>query len=318
MLTTTIKKIFSPKVIIILICSFIAGMGTTPYGFRFAKILDNYNYFLFLGVGGLFAATALFANMALGSYSLMNVNFKQKLINSYYLIIGSIVSALPFGFICYFGFKNYLPFIINLITSIIVFVVNTGISYSALYNFLSDKKNQKIKKTAFDLRFVQQLGFVIGFFVSITVYVATAHGMTHLLTSIMGNPSLAFYIASIVAIFSWIPFLALYSSSTKIVSERIYLSFSKKLSKVNKINKLNLLFIVIAIGSGASFTQIAIDFFNPNTDIPSFFKTEFMQSFIDQFIIPCAFFSSAAVNYLALKRLSEKMKISESARDNLA
>jgi hypothetical protein len=309
MLTAAMKKVFSPKVIIILICSFIAGIGTTPYGFRFAQVLDHYNYFLFLSVGGLFAMAALFANMALGSYSLMNVNFKQKLINTYYLMAGSTVSALPFGFICYFGFKNYLPFFINLITSIIVFIVNTGISYSALYNFLLDKKNQKIKKISPDLKFVQQLGFVIGFFVSITVYVATAHGMTHLLTSITGNPQLAFYTASIVAIFSWIPFLALYASSTKIVSERIYVSLLKNVSKINKVNKLNLLFIAIAIGSGASFTQIAIDFFNPTTNIPSFFKTDTIQSFIYQFIVPCAFFSSASVNYLALKRLAEKIKI---------
>src|ERR1700722_1103732 len=118
------RKNFSLKLFIILCCAFVAAIATAPYGFRFAKNLENYHYFLFLGVGIFFGLTSLFANMALGAYSLINADPKQKLVNPYYLGMGSIVSAIPTGFMCYFGFKEYLPFFINLSMSLVVVVVN--------------------------------------------------------------------------------------------------------------------------------------------------------------------------------------------------
>jgi hypothetical protein len=303
------QNFFSIKFIVILICSFVAGLGTVPYGFRFANFLENKNHFLFLVVGSFFAAMSLFANMALGSYSLLNADLKQTLINRYYLSIGSVISAIPYGFIGYFGFKEYLPFFINLTISLMIVIVNTGIAYSAIYNFLADILKKSLKKISYDIKIVRQLGVFIGFLVSITIYVATSHGMTSLLVSITQKPRLAFYLGCIVAILSWLPFAALYANFTSVVSEKVYVFLAKNLLKITRLNKINVALIIIAIGSGASFAQIAIDFFQPAANIPLFFKDQLVQIFIYNFVIPCAFFSSAAVNYTALQRVILQFKI---------
>jgi hypothetical protein len=300
------QKKNSLKLILIGVGSFIAALGTISYGFRFATIFNNYSYFLFLVIGCIFAVTAFLANAALGASSLLNVNIKQKLINPFYLAVGSIVSAIPYGFICYFGYEQHLPFVVNLILSLTVVVINAGIAYSAIYNFLTERFNSSRQKNSTKISIIPQIGFIIGFLVSVTIYTATVHGLTNLLMTINGNRTRAFYTACILGIFAWVPFAALFSNSTRVVCEKICIYIKQNSSKIASINKFNLIILVIAIGSGGSFAQIAIDFFDPNREIPLFFKNEIIQTFIYNFLIPCAFFSSSAVNYLALQKLYQR------------
>ncbi len=289
--------------ILIVTCAFTAALGTMPYGYHFAHILEKYSHSLFLLMGVAFALAALLSNAALGAYSLLNAKLKQDLINPYFLAIGSFISAIPNGFICYFGYRDSLPFLVDLLISVVVVIVNAGIAYTAIHNFLADIFHKPFRQSTFQFHFASKTGFVAGLLVSTTFYMVTVYGLTYVLSLIIRNRETAFYLACVLGIISWIPGAALYSNSTRITSEKVYEFIEQSMKRLIMPSGVDLVILLIAVGSGASFCQIAIEFFDPSKDIPSFVKNDLAQTFVYHCIVPCAFSSSAAVNYLALKRL---------------
>src|SRR5579864_6748710 len=89
---------------LIILAASIASLGTIPYGYQFAQCLGPTHYLLAVVAGILLGLTAATANTALGVYSFLNMNAEKSSVNIIYLLSGSVVSAIPMGFMCYFAY----------------------------------------------------------------------------------------------------------------------------------------------------------------------------------------------------------------------
>ncbi len=296
------RKIY--KIAGCLLTSGVASLGTIPYGYFFAGFLIKISPVFAFVSGILFAATAAIANIALGTYSLLSFRFHQKNIPIFYLLCISFISAISAGCMNFFAYAKMLPLIINSIMTAAVIITNAAIASVALYNTvinLHQNKNCNINTLYFLMRWT---GFTIGVLTSFTAYVASAHGISQLLTNYIQS-AVANHIAFFISIIIWLPAAALFGNSVQLCFESLFFWIKKFPKNIVLLNKNKLIILLFSLLSSSSFTQITITFFDVKMNIPYFLKTGSVQFFIHYFIIPFSMLSSCFVNYLALTRVIE-------------
>lgn len=287
----------------------IASLGTMPYGFQFAHVFTLSNNHLYILFGSLFAITAAIANTALGTYSILNIkpNFHKK---ATLLIIISFASTIPIACMCYFAYIKLVPLYINVITTMAVTLINTGIAYTAIENLMIElKQSQFIRYQLMDV-FVRTIGFMLGIGASLAACMAAIHGLNELFNYVLidTDKQFIFHLACIIGFGSWLPIAILYANSMQIILSKLYHSFASR--KLNfQLDFFNLLVFFIAVFAGTSFAQIAIMFFNTNMHIPDIFKIPSIQVFIYHFLIPISYIANIGVNYLALKNVFATFKL---------
>ncbi|MCD6040090.1 MAG: hypothetical protein K0S27_1490 [Gammaproteobacteria bacterium] len=294
------------------IASAVSAAATFPYGYRFATLFHLSSPALHLSFAYLLGGTAYLANMVLGAYSLLDIKKEKRSQNIFVILILSIFGAVPMGFFSYAGYKSFLPISLNILTSLIVIIVNTGINYTAIFNlvkstkeFLKKRGGQKISWARFLLC---TAGGIIGALVSLTAYLATTNGLTNIFLHYDWTPALALQIAAILAIIIWLPFGALYVNSVQVVVGNIYHFFSTKKDLFKEIKLYDMALILFVLLAGSAFAQMALDFYSPHNLIPHFFKLPFVQVIAYYGLMPLALLSSAAVNYFALIKVIEYIK----------
>jgi hypothetical protein len=296
----------------ILIFASIAATGTLPYGFKFAKVYLADDYMLKLLSGISFAAAATSANVILGTYSLLKVEFKQSWTLPYLcILVLSALGSLPLGFICYFGYERILPIGLNLLTSTIVVIVNSAVGITAMTNLL-----QAGKRALKQFRQVAQpkanseneaAGHVVGIFIGLIVssvgFLAAAKGMNSLLAMNGYQNAIQNGVGYYLAIFSWIPFAALYINSSHTITADIYKIVLNIPKLIRTTTLSNLLLIVYCLFSGTAFAEITHEFFDPTKNIPAVCQNFYIQHFALWILVPIALITSAGLNYFSIRKL---------------
>lgn len=289
----------------------VAATGNIPYGYRFAFSVFPLNEPYINILGYIFAAAATLANIALGTYSLLSIKKIDLFGPKHYTVLLSIIGCIPIGFICFLGYLNSLPIVLNICLSFIVALVNAGIGLRAILNVVDTFSNIKKSFGNYLNEIILRItGFTIGIAVSTVGYVAATSSLIMLFTHFHIKQSTAESLSYSIAIFTWLPFAALFANSTQQVIGDLYEFYTLKKSTQSKSNN-HYLFIsigVLSILSASSIVQMVFELFTPNSQIPEIFKYDFMQTFIKKILAPLAFFSSAAVNLFALKNLQKFMK----------
>lgn len=286
----------------ILLVSLIACLGTIPFGYHFADTLRIENLIVKESIGYLFAITAALANFALGAYSLLCIGRCKAAFNSVWLMIACLLIAIPTGFICFWGYYETLPFYLNLTMSFAVTLANAGIDYTAINNFILSVRERRAERSA-TKKIIKTLGFMVGLIASLTFYVVATDGLINLFSSHTKSAWLV-YSSYILAFFIWLPSAALFANATLHVSEKLLQLTESVKPKITLNRWYSSLILLIAILSGASLAQIVIEFFAVTQNIPAIFKVNAIQDFIRYGLMPLAFISSSAVNYLALLNLA--------------
>jgi hypothetical protein len=288
------------------IAASISALGTLPYGYAFAQAIDPSNSLLAVGLGLILAISAALANVVLGVYSLLVFYRRKASTADNYLKGVSFIAAIPMGCMGYFAYYSLLPYSLTLFITIAIILINTAIAYTAVVNFLSETQAWKKSLQAKGEFLSRSTGFLIGILVSLTAYMAAILGFIELLehSSLVLEKETCFKLSCILGFISWLPFAFLYSNATQGTAYHIY-HFCKNIHLQSEALKLKtLLLLLFSFLSGAAFAQMALAFFNPDFNIPVFFKQTSIQSFIHYGLVPLAYFSSMAVNYTALKNLS--------------
>lgn len=288
------------KSIFVIFAAVISSLGSMPYAYRFGVHLFNADDYLGFIIGSLLAIVAALANASLGIYSLYKVSFQSPLNRLMTLIILSSLSAVPTSFMSFFGYVGLIPIYVNLFIAMMVLITNTAINFTAITNFLSSMKGFHL--TPFREQFVRSFGLLIGFFISTLAYVVSTSGLIALLLLVMNDKSKAETLSYLLGIVTWIPYAALFGYSVQATAVKAldYISYP---SYRLPLHTKDVFIFLITLGAGASFAEVAIEFFNPHNDIPAFFKSSVMQLLIYNMLVPLAFISSMAVSMLSLQKL---------------
>ena len=297
----------------VIVASSVSALGTVPYGFQFAQKFQAYSHGLAIALGVILGFSAAFANAILGIYSFLHMKTNQKLIKPSYLMSLSFISAVPVGCMCFFAYHSLLPWYINIVMTLAVTLINAAIGYTAILNLVLEFKHRPFYTDSRGEIVCRLLGFIIGTTVSLAAYMASIHGLSELFAVGLGNEKLAFRLACMVGFLAWLPFAALFANGMQKTAGKIYY-FAENFSRQKEIwSAKNTILLLLAFCSGASFAQIAITFFNPNMHIPMIFKALPIQSFIYSILVPLAFISSSAVNFIALNNILKMLKKPRSA-----
>lgn len=292
------------RLTIISLAACISALGTIPYGFEFAHFFKSYSYLIFISAGILFAATSALANAILGIYSFLNAQSDHKFTHHLGAKCLSFLSAVPVGFMSYYGYDEIFPLMINLVFACTVTLINAAIAYTAILNLSKEISSWSVNVKTRSEAIIRITGFVVGAIVSLVAYMAATHGLTELLNSMHYFTSeSAFTLACVIGFIAWMPYAALFANATQVFAGKSYYFISHFLSQKRLVNLTSVLIFIFSLCSGTAFAQIAIVFFDPAMNIPAIVKTVQMQNFIYHVLIPFAFISSVAVNYLALKNL---------------
>jgi hypothetical protein len=307
-----ISKRINYKLIICVIFSFISALGTLTYGYHFAKYFQLQNTLLLLYVGVIFAICAMLANMMLGTYSLVNMQNRKGQKIHFDILFLSTASAIPYGFLCYFGYQNILPAIVNITISMIVVIVNTGIGYTAIHNLSQNMKTIFVKSPGrkrqnIAMIVVQTAGFLIGLTISIMPYLAASSGITELFIHFNLTTLVNYKVGFILAILSWIPCAALFAHANQIVAGELYAKVIHFKKFLRSVNKSSVALFIFCLCSASALTQMTADSFSPTKQIPEFFKADYIQMLV-QYIIPIALLSSSALNYFSLTKFFSHFK----------
>jgi hypothetical protein len=226
----------------------------------------------------------------------------------------STVGSVPYGFLCYFGYQNTLPLVINVTISVIVVIVNAGIGYTAIRNLFITTKRLLVRSshaestTTKPEAAVRCLGFIVGVAISLVTYLAACSGITDLFTHYGLNTLVHYNAGYILAISSWIPCMALFANANQIVAGELFVKLSDFKKFVKGISLSNIAFLAFCLASGTAIAQMTADSFDPAKTIPGFFKVEAIQFLVQHYLIIIALFSSAALNYFSIAKLLQRMK----------
>lgn len=302
--------------LLILISAVVASLGTYPYAKDFSHTLFN-NHTLSLFIASIFVPAAVSANIALGVYSINDTIAQSKRENRVHnLLIISIcsISALATGFMCFVGYYTRLPFLANLFLSIMVVTVNIGIGFSAMNKALKDfsqisksnkSKTVKMEPKGKSLRILISILIVLSaLVVTLTAYLASAHGLRMLLGHTALNTDTVKHISYLTAILIWLPNATLFANGSRITILKIYDSISRKNFQ---FSYLSIFIIIIAVASGSAYAQMSLEFFDACKFIPGVFKNVARHyNFVFYGIMPLAFLISAVVNGYALENLRKE------------
>jgi hypothetical protein len=307
-----IQGIVLNKIFICVVFSCMAALGTIPYGYRFAEFFgwDNAAFSLVFGV--IFAAAASLANVMLGTYSLLDMKDGADKKIDLRIILVSTIGSVPYGFLCFFGYQNTLPVIVNIVISVVVVIVNAGIGYTAISNLLLSvkdilKKSGTAKTPASEV-IVRVLGFSIGLAISVVMYLAACSGITDLLIHFNQVELVHYHAGYMLAILSWLPGAALFANANQIVASELLYKIMDYKKFVKGISVNNIGFTLFCLASGTAIAQMAADSFDPGRNIPDIFKIDFIQMLVQHYLIVIALFSSAALNYFSIGKLLERLK----------
>ncbi|MEO8402677.1 MAG: hypothetical protein ABI597_12975 [Gammaproteobacteria bacterium] len=295
----------SSKLMLCIVSSSIASLGTVPYGYHFADFLQQYHPIGCMLLGIILAVTAAVANIALGTYSLLSFDLKQKKIIGILLI--SCVSAISYGCMNFFAYEKILPVILTSLMTLAVILTNAAIASVALLTTFNNLDFHK-KQSNLVLMLMQLIGFMAGILASLAIYAAAAHGISILLGHYY-NVAVANYLGFWASIIIWIPSAALFGNSTQSCFEAFYYWIKRFPNSLKRIHKKQILILIFSLLSSASYAQIAVTFFHPEMNIPYIFKTTSAQIFIHYYIIPLSMLACFFVHYLALIKLLETFPI---------
>lgn len=302
--------------LLIIISAIVASLGTYPYAKDFSHSLFN-NHTLSLFIAGIFVPAAVSANIALGVYSLNDTlvqSRKENGLRTLLIIAICLLAALSNGFMCFVGYYDRLNVFTNILLSLAVVSVNTGIGFSAINNALNDlthltkpNSGKKIKRAFKQDPAKQFLSLVVmlsALLVTLTAYLASTHGLSMLLEQTSLSVDMIKKISYITAIVIWLPGAALFANGSRITLLKLYEGFK---SKRLKFSYVSMGIILIAIASGSAYAQMALEFFNTSKFIPNIFKDLASHvNFVFYVIMPLAFIISGTVNAYALENLRKE------------
>lgn len=292
------------KLISSIILSIFSSLGSLPYGYRFAVHIFSTEPILQIIFGCIFSLAIVIANAALGTYSLTKLKLPPT---NWYLFIFSFCSAIPIGFICYFGYQNLLPFSLNCGLSLIVTIVNIGIAYTAISDLVQEVKKTKGFSALSDMA-VQSVGFSIGLVVSAVNFLAASAGVNNLLLYYQQNFLYQHHLAYIVGLIAWLPYAALFGHSNQIAAAEIYKVIRNFWQGEKVFSLVGWAIILLCLASGTSYFQIVHELFEPSKKIPEFLKTGNIEYLANNFLAPIAIYSNAFVNFVSLKKLLALLK----------
>ncbi len=295
---------FNLKFTLIVIAALIASLATFPYGYKFSFLLNLPNGLSYIIVGCLLGGISSLANAILGVYSLSSIKITKKT-HTYIIAAISTLGAIPTGFFSYFGYLPILPNTLNIVTSIVVLMVNSAINFTAVLNLSYSVKKflherHSVNKINWARTLVCVMGAVIGAIVSLTAYLATTNGIAHMALNVVSSPNTALHIGSILAFIAWLPLGALYLNAMGFVTAKIYDFAAALRANIKKVDFYKILLVIFVLLSGTAFSRMAYDFYAPQNMLPSFFKSNFIQFLAYHYVMPLALISAAAVNYFAL------------------
>lgn len=300
--------------ILIFAGAMMASLGTYPYAKDFSFSISN-SHILSLLTAAIFVPAAVSANLALGVYSLHDSLAQRgaiKLTRKLIITIICSIASLSTGFLCFIGYSNRLPLLMNLILSSMVVIVNIGIGFSAMNNAINDftdgsrTNNLKSIKLALKRKSIKILLSLVtvlsALFVTLTAYLASTHGLQLALRNINTlSPLYIDKISYLMAIIIWLPGAVLFANGSRITILKIYDAvFNHRL----KISYSTYIIMIIAIASGSAYAGMALEFFDSSKEIPAIFRTLSSHYKIVLYVItPLAFLISAVVNGYALESL---------------
>ena len=300
------------KYTLIIFSSAIAAIGTYPYARDFASSVFPTPWAFLLGTF-LFVPAALFANMALGTFSLLDSLRTSKDMSILKLIFISLIALLAssaVGFICFVGYRSTLPLQLNLLISMMVVLVNAAIGFSAINNaanhFFVKRVERSVKNDSTRTeRYLINLTIVGAFITSCIFYLATMDGLLSIaLHYHYLNPPV--HMAShLLSIIVWLPDAALFIYASSITVGQSYRSFRQNgLS----LSLMSCGILIIAISSGSALAQMALEFFDAEKKIPGIFRhISSYDTLVFYCIMPIAFIISAAVNAFALSNAFSRL-----------
>jgi hypothetical protein len=163
---------------------------------------------------------------------------------------------------------------------------------------------------------VRVLGFVVGLAISLVTYLAASSGITDLLIHYNQTLLLQYNTGFILAILSWIPCAALFANANQIVAGDLYKKVADIKAFVKGISLTNILFLLYCLASGTAIAQMTSDSFDPEKNIPEFFKVDFVQFIVQHYLISIALISSAALNYFSIQKLIHNLKVKSTAHQS--
>ncbi len=290
---------------LIVVAAGLASLGCLPYGLQFAKLLEPHHTVLYALAAIIFPAASCLANAALGVSSFFNMRrYHAAAAQANLLHLISFLSVLPIGCICYFGYYLHLPSLYTWTLTLAVILINTIIAHSAIIDFLARFNLKKLESLAGSELTFRALGFLIGFCVSLTAYMAAIHVLTGFFMFLLNTTQHAAYLfACFFGLISWLPFSILFANSTQITAGAFYHFLTKFKHQIKFLDWPHLALLLFALASGTAFSQMTLVFFGTDRVIPLFFKNDFIQDSIHLILVPLALLSSASVNFIALKNI---------------
>lgn len=252
----------------------------------------------------------MLTNITLGCYSL-HQTFRAiphiTRFRAFVIYILSLMSASSVGFICFVGYVGVLSTSLNILVSIMVAIVNAGISFNALNLLIDIKQSRKLASDGLTRKIVFKglmcLGLLCGLVASITFYLASTDGLIHIL-----NAHVSSIVIYFLALFIWFPYAALFMNAVK-NSIVVLLASGEKTSVVTP--SFMAWIVIIAIPSGNAYAQMTLEFFNSSKCIPSTFKAiadDF--PYVLYIVTYLGFILSSLVNGFALRDLFTAIKMS--------
>jgi hypothetical protein len=246
----------------------------------------------------------------LGTYSLLMMKARKSEKINLVILATSLLGSVPYGFLCFFGYQQILPATLNIALSVIVVVVNAGIGYTAIKSVVGSlkdyfgKKNLRRKLPVVE-QIYRSIGILVGIVISTTMYLATCHGLTHLLAHFHFDALVAMNAGYYLAFISWIPVAALFANGNQTVANELYQNIRKFSQTVSATTTFSVLFILFCLLSGSAISTMMRDAYDNSKDIPGVFKMDFIQFTVNHYLIVVALISSAALNYFAINKLRE-------------
>lgn len=298
---------------LIILSAAIASIGTYPYANNFAISVFPSSWALLLGTV-FFVPAALFANVALGTYSILDSLKSSKDMPAFkfsIIITIALITSLATGFICFVGYNETLSLQSNIIVSLMVTLVNAAIGFSAInkasdYFFLSALQVSPKNMATILKKGIIMLVMAGALLASFIFYFATTNGLLSI-ADYYGHfnkyTKVATYLFSIVVC---LPDAALFINASRITVSQFY----DKLSQNRFSFSLTGFFILaISILSGSAYAQMSLEFFNVSKQIPELFRQIASHNTLVLYVImPIAFTISSLVNAYALSNVLKKFK----------
>jgi hypothetical protein len=306
-MSLTLKKKYI-KILLVLLLAFLASLGTLVYGYRFSAYYFKDRLFQ-VPIGILFALAGAAANTLLGAFSLLRINQGPiKYPHSILILIVCVFSAIPMGFICFFGYQSVISLQLNIVLSNIVAIVNIAINYTAIQYFIKDillvsrAKNQSVSLRSQSI-IIGGLAYLMGFLVALAPFLATTNGANDIFIHYKLYNLYNYNVGIALGVLSFIPLACLYSHANRAVLDSFYKFMLKLYSKKAKITLRYSVILLFCFLAGVSLVQIMREFFSPDKHIPEFFKTEFMQYIAANFLLPLAWVTNVAITFYCIADL---------------